>query len=108
MRNVSGVIVAVNKTVGELEATVSHFKSNPGGTVMLAGHTYPGFIPSQGRFATCEQTTRGCKSGVALARRFHAGEVHWYITGLMPPLLRVDDSLIPQRGKEWTTSNNKN
>ncbi|MCL2709754.1 MAG: hypothetical protein FWE95_02640 [Planctomycetaceae bacterium] len=48
MRNVSDVIVAVNKTVGELEATVSHFKSNPGGTVMLAGHTYPGFIPVRG------------------------------------------------------------
>jgi len=48
--NVSNVIASVNKTVGELEEIVAHFKSNPGGTVMLPGQTYPGFVPGHGAF----------------------------------------------------------
>ncbi|MCL2744324.1 MAG: methyl-accepting chemotaxis protein [Planctomycetaceae bacterium] len=48
--NVSDVIASINKTAGELEEIVTHFKSNPGGQVMLAGQKYPGFVPGHGAF----------------------------------------------------------
>jgi len=48
--DVSNVIASVNKTVGELDEIVKHFKSNPGGMVMEPGKTYPGFIPGHGAF----------------------------------------------------------
>jgi len=48
--NVTEVIASINKTAGELEEIVIHFKANPGGQVMLAGHKYPGFVPGHGAF----------------------------------------------------------
>lgn len=48
--NVSNVIASVNNTASELDEIVKHFKSNPGGVIMLPGQTYPGFIPGTGAF----------------------------------------------------------
>jgi len=48
--NVSSVIASVNNTVSELEQIVAHFKSNPGGLVMVPGQTYPGHVPGHGAF----------------------------------------------------------
>ena len=48
--NVSSVIASVNNTVSELEDIVKHFKSNPGGVVMVPGQTYPGHVPGHGAF----------------------------------------------------------
>ena len=48
--NVSSVIASVDKTAHELEGITSHFKSNPGGMVMLEGKNYDGYIPGHGAF----------------------------------------------------------
>jgi len=48
--NVTNVIASVNNTARGLEEIITHFKSNPGGMVMLEGHAYTGFIPGHGAF----------------------------------------------------------
>ena len=48
--NVSDVIASVDKTAHELEGITVHFKSNPGGMVMVEGRTYEGYIPGHGAF----------------------------------------------------------
>ena len=59
VQEVTGVISSVSKTAQGLDAIITHFKSNPGGRVMVEGKQPEGYIPPHGtRFGFYENTEK--------------------------------------------------